>query len=282
LNPGAPGRADGNKSSSDPDTSDRKGITVKLCICLVLAATIMSGFWSVANAEKVDLEILRELTGKFDFAIEYGDATTGKLKFIYTDNSNHVHIYRYDGGYMDMDWEQTNLGSRVSSMYVAELYGDGRPMLVIATIGGRILVYDMDGYDLVWENLQDPFEVIYYMVSENLDRDPQHELVILTNNKLVIYDSLTHTFEWVSQRPIPPAKQMKLANMDNDPQLEIILSSGLILDSKFYTVEFEANKPFGARIFLFDLNGDGIPEIFGESPDFTLRVFDRYSEREIW
>jgi hypothetical protein len=254
---------------------------VKLCICLVLSAMILAGLGSVVNAEKVDLEVLRELTSKYDFAIEFGDATTGKLKFIYTDNSNHVHIYRYEGGYMDMDWEQTNLGTRVTSMYVAELYGDGRPMLVISTIGGRILVYDMDGYDLEWENLEDPFEIIHYMVSENLDRDPQHELVILTRDKMVIYDSLTHTFEWTSQEPIT-AQQMKLANMDNDPQLEIILNTGLILDSKFYTVEFKANKPFGARIYLFDLNGDGIPEIFGESPEFTLRVFDRYSEREVW
>ena len=87
-------------------------------------------------------------------------------------------------------------------------------------------------------------------------------------------------------RIVPYQLKFKLhslsANMDNDPQLEIILNTGIIIDSKFYNVEFEWDRSFGARIELFDINGDGIPEIWGENPDFTLRVFDRYAERDIW
>jgi hypothetical protein len=30
------------------------------------------------------------------------------------------------------------------------------------------------------------------------------------------------------------------------------------------------------------MNGDGIPEIWGESPDFIIQVFDRYAERAIF
>jgi hypothetical protein len=247
----------------------------------MVAVLVVAFLPAAVTAEDADLEIMKMLTQKFDFVIQHGDAAAGKLKFIYADNSNHIHIYRYEDGYLDMDWEQSNLGTKVTSMFIADLYGDGRPMLVVSTIGGRILVYDMDGYDLEWENLQDPFEQIHYMVSANLDNDPQHELVFIAGEKLILYDSLNRTFEWVSQRPMA-ARQIKLGNIDNDPQLEIILNTGLVVDSKFYSVEFEANRPFGARIFLFDLNGDGIPEIFGEGDDFVIRVFDRYAEREIW
>lgn len=250
-------------------------------ITLVLAVFVTVNLAGAASAEKVDLEAMKALTSKYDFVIQYGDAAAGNLRFIYTCNSNHVHVYKYNDGYLDLDWEQTNLGTKVTSLFIAELYGDGRPMLALSTIGGRILVYDMDGYDLEWENLQDPFESIHYMVADNLDNDPQYELVFIAADKLILYDALNRTFEWTSQRPVA-AQQIELANMDSDPQLEIVLNTGLILDSKFYTVEFEANRPFGARIHLFDLNGDGIPEIFGESSDFVIRVFDRYAEREVW
>ena len=68
----------------------------------------------------------------------------------------------------------------------------------------------------------------------------------------------------------------------DDDQLEIIMNTGVILDSRFYNVEFQSDEVFGDRIFLLDINDDGIPEIVGEFLDFNIRVFDVYSEREIW
>jgi hypothetical protein len=236
---------------------------------------------SPTGADPVDNFALRALTSKYDFAIQYGSASNDNLKLLYVDSNNHIHVYRLADERFELDWEQTNLGTRVTSMFISPLYGDGRPMLAVSTFGGRILVYDMDGYDLEWENLQDPFDMISYMVAENLDDDPQEEFVFVAEKKLIIYDSLSKTFEWVSQYPVA-AQQIKLANMDDDPQLEIILNTGVIIDSKFFNIEFEANRPFGPRIMIFDMNGDGIPEIWGESQDQILRVFDRYSEREIW
>lgn len=254
---------------------------MKLSFCLVLSMVFAGAFLDAPKAEPVDLEVMRALSEKFDFTIQHRDEPSGRVRFLYADNSSHIHVYRLEGDQLELDWEQTNLGSRVTSMFITELYGDGRPMLVYSTFGGRILVYDMDGYDLEWENLQDPFESIHYMVAENVDLDPQLELIFIAVDKLVIYDSLHKTFEWVSQQRFA-ATEIKMADLDDDPQLEIILNSGVIIDSKFYNIELEADKPFGARMFLFDLNGDGIPEIFGESSDYTLRVYDRYAEREIW
>ena len=250
-------------------------------LCFVFAAIALCSFASVPFAQTIDQQALDRLTGRFQFVIKHGNFGEKNFRLLYTDHLNHIHIYRIDDGRLELDWQQTNLGTRVTSMFVSDLLGDGRDMLTISTFGGRILVYDMDGYDLVWENLQDPFKNIDYMVAENLDSDPQQELIFVAAEQLVIYDSLNHTFEWVSQVKVT-AQMIKLANMDSDPQLEIILNSGLIFDSKFYNVEFAWDRPFGARIELFDINGDGIPEIWGESPNFILNVFDRYAEREIW
>ena len=74
----------------------------------------------------------------------------------------------------------------------------------------------------------------------------------------------------------------KLKVLGGYDQLEIIMNTGVILDSRFYNVEFQSDEVFGDRIFLLDINDDGIPEIVGEFLDFNIRVFDVYSEREIW
>jgi hypothetical protein len=254
---------------------------VNRSLYLVLAVLVLCSFATKATGQPVNLESLDNLTSRFQFVIQYGSADVGNLRILYTDQLAHVHVYRLEEGRFELDWEQTNLGSRVTSLFVSELFGDERPMLVISTFAGRILVYEMDGYDLVWENLQDPFEQIAYLVAENVDKDPQKEFIFIAKDKLIIYDSLTQAYEWVSQFPAS-AQMIKLANMDDDPQLEIILNTGMIIDSKFYNIEFEWDRPFGARFELFDLNGDGIPEIWGESEDFILEVFDRYAERVIF
>ena len=119
---------------------------------LVLTALALCSFVGVSHSEPVNAETLQRLTGKYDFVIQHGKVDQASFRFIYTDQLNHVHIYRIEDDRLELDWQQTNLGSRVTSMFVSELYGDGRPMLVISTFGGRILVHDMDGYDLVWGN----------------------------------------------------------------------------------------------------------------------------------
>lgn len=261
--------------------SDLKGEAVNRSLYLVLAVVVLCFVATRAPSQPVNLENLQKLTDKYQFVTQYGSADEGNLRILYTDQLAHVHIYRLEDGRFELDWEQTNLGTRVTSLFVADLYGDGRPMLVISTFGGRILVYDMDGFDLQWENLQDPFKQIEYLVAEDVDTDPQKEFIFVADDKLIIYDSLTQAYEWVSQFPAS-AKMIQLANMDDDPQLEIILNTGLIIDSKFYNIEFEWDRPFGKRIELFDINGDGIPEIWGESQDFIMQVFDRYAERVIF
>jgi hypothetical protein len=254
---------------------------VNRSLCLVLVAVALFPFVGVSFAEPIDVEALDRLASRYQFVIRHGNVEESGFRLLYADQLNHIHIYRIEDDRFELDWQQTNLGTRVTSMFVSDLFGNGQSMLTISTFGGRILVYDMDGYDLVWENLQDPFKIIEYMVAENVDVDPQQELIFVAEEKLVVYDSLNRTFEWVSQVRVS-AQMIKLANIDSDPQLEIILNSGIIFDSKFYNIEFEWDRPFGSRIELFDINGDGIPEIWGESTDLILHVFDRYAERQIW
>jgi hypothetical protein len=236
---------------------------------------------SSAGAGSIDVKALEQLTLRFPFAIQVGTPGSDDHRFLYADFQTHVHVYRVEEGELVLDWETTNLGSRVTSMFVTDLYADGKRKLAVSTAGGRILFYEMSDYSQAWENLQDPFDRIHYMVAHNLDDDPQQELVFIADNRMHIYDSLNKNFEWQSQSEFE-ANQIIISNVDDDDQPEIILNTGTIIDSRFYSIEFQADNSFGDRISLLDINGDGFPEIFGELLDFNLKVFDIYAEREVW
>jgi hypothetical protein len=200
-------------------------------------------------------------------------------RFVYADN-DHIHVYHIRSDEIEEDWMQA-LGTRASALFTTDIEHDGSMEIVVGTRNGRVLVYSTTNYDVLWENLQDRFESVEAIVSADIDRDPQEELIILAEGILYVFDGVSKAIEWQSLREFE-AQEIILGNVDDDPQLEIILNSGFIIDSNFFSVEFEADARFGDRIKLLDINNDGYPEIIGETPDFTLRVFDVYAQREIW
>ncbi len=156
-------------------------------------------------------------------------------------------------------------------------------MLLVATLEGRILVYSLDDYQLLHEHFQDRFYNITCMKAANLDDDPQMEVVFISDDYLYVYDSDSRFMEWKSTQSFT-ASEILIANVDHDPQAEIILNSGLIIDSRFRELEVESRdrKSFGERIRLVDLNGDGYPEIIGETDGFQLTIFDIRKREELW
>ncbi len=229
--------------------------------------TDFGGFANVAN--------------RYEMATETGTPGQDDYHFIYADKSGHVHVYAMDHGALKLAWETTTLGSRATSLFVTDLYGDGKPKMVISTVAGRILIYDMEKYELEWENLQLRYVRIDYMASANLDGDRQQEVVILADDRLAIVDSYNRNVEWSSSVNIL-GSYMVIGNIDDDPQLEIVLNSGVIVDSRFYNIQFQTDQPFGDRISLVDITGDGYPEVVGEFNDRTIRVFDVWRSREVW
>jgi len=228
-----------------------------------------------------DSGLLERLSQRFQDLVILSDGDGAPLRFLYADAGEHVHAYEVREGKPVPVWEATGLGSKVNALIVRDVDADGRSEIVIATSLGRVIFHDAESYDLVWENHQDPFGPIDCMITGNIDRDPQDEVIFVADSHLFIFDALTKTLEWRSQREFD-AKEMVLGNVDDDGQLELILNTGVILDTRFYNVEFESEVHFGRRISLLDLSGDGIPEVIGETGDFTIRIFDVYAEREIW
>jgi hypothetical protein len=127
------------------------------------------------------------------------------------------------------------------------------------------------------------------VAGQNIDRDPQFEVSVggesglSTGSFIYIYDSVSRGLEWKSQESFL-ATEILVGNVDSDPQPEIILNSGYVIDSRFYNIDLVKTDGggFGERITLQDLNDDGYPEIIGRAPNRSLKVYDVYAERDIW
>lgn len=254
----------------------QKGVERMKRVLFALAAALL-----VVQPAYASVDLIQRLAIQYKFFI-YLDAEGGSpARFIYADEGHiHAYVVKKDGE-LEAEWETSNLGGRARALFVTDLENDGAKEIVVGTSTGRVLIYSLGEYDLLWENLQDRFESVEAIVAEDIDRDPQQELIIVANEILYIYDGASKAVEWQSIRSYE-AQEIILGNVDDDEQLEIILNTGFVIDSRFYSVEFEADTRFGDRIELLDMNNDGVPEVIGQRPDFTLFVFDIYAQRELW
>jgi hypothetical protein len=231
--------------------------------------------------EQYDPYTMQEVFCRFPFAQVIPLDSLGGWGVVYADAYGKLHLLRATPKGWKLEWEVTNLGAKIRKFFLKDLDADGLNEIIIATVNGRILVYSMEAYQNTWENLEDNFTSIEAIEVANVDDDPQLELVYLADGRLYIVDGFSKGRQWVSQR-VFQAAEIVIDNIDKDPQMELILNSGVIIDSRFYNVEVEWDKPFGDRIALFDMNNDGIPEIIGEFSDYSLRIYDVYARREVW
>jgi len=231
--------------------------------------------------DNIDPADIARVAGHFYLVQTVGTPGKPDYRMLYTDQAGHLHVEKIEDGALTSDWESTTLGSRATSLFVTDLYGDGKQKIVVSTIAGRILIYDLANYQLDWENLQLRYNRIDFMAPAQLDNDPQQEVVILADDRLFIFDGYNRNIQWSSTTPMI-ATFLAIGNVDDDPQPEIVLNTGKIIDGRFYNIQFQTDKPFGDRIELLDVTGDGYNDVVGEFSDRSIRVFDVWRTREVW
>lgn len=255
----------------------------KIFLMVFLVFVTNVGCSGAANSAELNVNSLETFDTAYKYFVVLDGTAEYPVRFLYSDVAAHLHVYGVRDGRTEMIWETATMGSAITSLIVTELTDGGPKHLVVSTARGRIVVFDTIKFERLGENFLEPFETISCMAIENIDNDPQKELIFIGNGYLNIYDGVSTALEWRSQDRYE-AQELLVANVDDDPQPEIILNTGKLIDSRFYTVEPSnvASGTFGTRIRLLDMNGDGYPEIVGEMPGFALRVYDVYAQREIW
>lgn len=250
-----------------------------LAVLAVLLGVSVSA--DLCAGQEIDPYAIQEAFGRFPFAKVIPLDNGESWGLMYADVYGKLHLVRSTERGWKLEWELTNLGSKVRKFFVDDIERDGDLEIIVVTISGRILIYRLEGYINVWENIEDKFVNIAAVELENIDGDPQLEFIILAERRLYIFDGVTKGRQWISDREFD-ATEIIIDNVDKDDQLEIILNTGMVIDTSFFTVELEWGQSFGDRITTFDMNNDGCPEVIGEFADYSLRIFDVYAQREVW
>jgi len=88
--------------------------------------------------------------------------------------------------------------------------------------------------------------------------------------------------QWSSTGTFQPVR-IRAGDVDADGRAEMVLSDGQVLDAATGLREWLASLGFGTNFELLDIDGDGVPEIIGQSPGRALRVWDARvrSERRV-
>jgi hypothetical protein len=103
--------------------------------------------------------------------------------------------------------------------------------------------------------------------------------------RIVVYDAATMALLWTSPGVEGDAfldGSVAVGDVDRDPQLEIVTSTGFVFDGATGATEWSHAPGFGEEIDTGDLDGDGVEEIVGKSGWLYLRGYDAVERRQLF
>ena len=270
-----------HRTPSGPRPSiPRRGIA--LGIVLVLAVL---GAGRVAAQDELSYRQYRALAWVADrldhvTMFEPLDGEAGMMMAI-ADRFGTVQVYKDDGRGVTRAWKSVHLSGVPEVILTADLAGDGfDDSLVCRTSGGKVYVWRLSDYALVWESLTNEYQTISCFTVANVDDDPESEIVLLADRRIYYVDGVNFNREFTSIHQYD-ATQMRCGDVDGDGRQEIVLNSGQVVDSASGDVQW-GDEQFYAKIELLDIDGDGMDEILTE-PDYggPLKVFDADYRSEV-
>ena len=98
-------------------------------------------------------------------------------RLVYGDKQGQIHVVRFDNGRFQDEWTSPTLRSAIAEIFIADVNVDDEIEIVAYTELGDIVFYRSSDYKLIWRSTQDDYASISAMTIENIDDDPQLELV---------------------------------------------------------------------------------------------------------
>lgn len=171
-------------------------------------------------------------------------------------------------------WKSIQLSGIPDEVITGDLNGDGlEDAIICRTNAGKVYVWSMDGYGLLWESLPSEYQAISCFTISGMDDDQPNEIVLVADRRVVYVDGVTFNKDWTSINEYD-ATMIRCGDVDGDGRNEIVLNSGKVLDSVSGDVEWE-EQSFFRNIELLDIDGDGMPEVLTENGfGGPVKVFD--------
>jgi len=241
---------------------------------------------STATAQVIDEELfaleaeIEALAARFPaFAYFPWTDDNEDTAFLYGDSKGLVHYFVSEGGRLREKWKSFPLDGTIKEVFGADLNNNGVPEIVAYTSSGRIYVWATGKFELLWESVEEKFTAIQAMAIADVDRDPNLEIIVCADNKLLYFDGVEFFREKEGRDFFDPI-EMLIADVDGDLEDEIVTSDGYVVDTNSLNIEW-ATDGFGYPISLFDIDNDGVLEVVGQIGG-ALTFWDVEDRREIW
>ncbi|WP_156896923.1 FG-GAP repeat domain-containing protein [Ferrimonas kyonanensis] len=155
---------------------------------------------------------------------------------------------------------------------VHDINGDGRTDIIALTSTGLYQITDLTQPARLLLSLGD-FSAVDFAIADN-DADGDMELLLLGAHGVQIRD--LSSGELQTEFPVQWSTQSRLnyGNIDDDPQLELVLVNGTVYDSLDGSLQWQHTAEFGYYTLVADVDGDGRDEIIASPRGRSVQVFD--------
>jgi hypothetical protein len=253
-----------------------------LMLAVVLAATVPLSARAEGELDYSDYRTLSWAADRMDHVTKF-EPIHGEegMFFAIAERFGTVQVSRMDGQGVRRVWKSVQLSGIPDEVLTADLDGDGLDdSLLCRTSNGKVYVWSLDGYALLWESLPSEYQKVTCFTTANMDEDRANEIVMIADNRIVYVDGANFTKSFTSINEYA-ATQVRCGDVDGDNRVEVVLNTGQVVDSVSGDVEWE-DEPFFGKIELLDIDGDGMPEILTENPgNGPMKVFDADYRSEV-
>ncbi len=199
----------------------------------------------------------------------------------YSTNETVVPPYRGKGMGSAALWTSPPVGSGASGVSVADVDGDGELDVVYGTATGYVHDLYPNGTTRWSTRLSTTNSVPYTPQLADLDGDGTIDIVAITNDPALVRLNATGSVQWTAPMSVPdlPLSTPTLLDVDGDGVLDILLGRRSKAVDAFSGTDgaFIRTFPAGDWAYtasIFDLDGDGVGEIFFASDDRNVHTYD--------
>ena len=234
---------------------------------------------SPAPPEMLDMNVttLPQLAARI-LTMEYIPGEPGTL--IYGTGRGFVYLYRVEKGRV-RSAAKTNLWKGIKKVDLADLDRDGRPEIMVLTKEAMLYALDLETLKVVWSTEEGYFEGVSCFTVADMEDDGENEIILLADNYLFVFDVGSGYERWKSLVEYE-ATHILAGDVDGDNMKELILSNGVVLDSRLYDEEWIYEQSFGHCMDLFDIDGDGVLEVVTLDGAGDLQIVDVDDRARKW
>ncbi len=239
-----------------------------------------NSYWYIASYSPADGDYRQEWLSQ-EYAV-----TINRIIVADHNNDQHYEIFvAFTNGLIEVYDAVTHqsLGSFTSvvgatDMTVADLNNDTDNEIILCSPNG-IAVYDAVTFATKWQTFSYGTD---HCAVGNVDGNAALEIV--TSQRVI--DGISHLVEWYY--PDEFGSLIRLANVDADPQLEIIAAAEwshvTAYDADLQAVKWDITTQQDIQgLYVGDIDGDGVLEIaYGDAQWGSIHVYDSLTQQEEW